>query len=517
MLKNLIATTLRETLLNLAALIPAAPYTSAPPAPDRDQAMSAQHPRSLMFLLLLGCGCLTLPLGLGLHRAGDLVGGIGQEAMRLLHEGVETARRTREVVGIAGDLDRNARQIQVLKDPALAAIYHERHLKLLHELQAIEATSPSEQTLAASVELRRLAIELDRVIVDPSIAALPLAEYLPRSQKLLTQSRKLELLGRQRFDDALLALGETTEAARRTLGVQGLALIPITLVMAVVFSALVMRPIRALARAIRSLGEGGLSGRIRIPGPSEIASLGDELAWLRARLAAAEEEKNGFLIRMSHDLKTPLASLREGTELLADGSVGPLAAKQREVVDIMRESAGGLDLQIHNLLAVTASNASAAEPRNERLRVDNLLTQVLRSHQLEIAAKRIQVDTRFEDISVDFDPQHLRMAVDNVMGNAVKFTPNEGTIRVELRLQRGRVLIDVIDSGPGIAKEDRDLVFRPFFQGEAATNTPLRGAGVGLSVVRDCLRTHGGEIRILDSATRGAHIRMTLHEAQHAH
>ena len=166
---------------------------------------------------------------------------------------------------------------------------------------------------------------------------------------------------------------------------------------------------------------------------------------------------------------------------------------------------------------IPENEKSAAEPRNERLRVDNLLTQVLRSHQLEITAKKIHIDTQLEHISVDFDPQHLRMAVDNVMGNAVKFTPKEGTIRVELRLQRGRALIDVIDSGPGIEKEDRELVFRAFFQGNAASNSSLRGAGVGLAVVRDCLRAHGGEIRILDSANCGTHIQMTLHEAHHAH
>lgn len=162
-----------------------------------------------------------------LAPCGGLVGDIGQEAMRLLHEGVETARRTREVVGIAADLDRNARQIQVLKDPALALIYHDRHLKLLQQLQAIAATSLSAATLASNDELRRLAIELDRVIVDPSVAAALLAQHLSRSQKLLTESRRLELLGRERFDNALHALGEATDAARRALNAQGLAPVPI--------------------------------------------------------------------------------------------------------------------------------------------------------------------------------------------------------------------------------------------------------------------------------------------------
>ena len=114
------------------------------------------------------------------------------------------------------------------------------------------------------------------------------------------------------------------------------------MILVLIFTILVARPIRQIDRAIGQLGESGFSKPIEVEGPTDLRRLGRQLEWLRIRLLELAQEKNKFLRHMSHELKTPLANIREGTELLLDGSVGDLEGSQREVTGILRTN--GLNL-----------------------------------------------------------------------------------------------------------------------------------------------------------------------------
>ena len=127
-----------------------------------------------------------------------------------------------------------------------------------------------------------------------------------------------------------------TRATQQALAWQAAALLPVAAALAVLFLLFVARPIRQVDRAIRALGEGEFQSAIAVSGPRDIETLGRQLEWLRSRLKENTEEKNKFLRHMSHELKTPLANIREGTELLLDGTVGDLDPPQREVTDILR-------------------------------------------------------------------------------------------------------------------------------------------------------------------------------------
>src|SRR5690606_7518240 len=126
----------------------------------------------------------------------------------------------------------------------------------------------------------------------------------------------------------LEALQDSTRDAQQALFWQSALLVPGTIVLILFFLALVGRPMRQVDRAIRELGSGDFSHPINVHGPRDIETLGRQLEWLRDRLKESTEEKNKFLRHMSHELKTPLANIREGTELLLDGSVGSLDTQQ---------------------------------------------------------------------------------------------------------------------------------------------------------------------------------------------
>ncbi len=120
------------------------------------------------------------------------------------------------------------------------------------------------------------------------------------------------------------------------------------------------RPLRTLDRAISELGSGTLSSPIVVSGPQDLERVGRQLEWLRGRLLDLAQERSRFLRHMSHELKTPLANIREGTELLMDGAVGELDGNQREVTGILRENGIKLQRLIENLLSFSAWQTSTA-------------------------------------------------------------------------------------------------------------------------------------------------------------
>jgi len=162
------------------------------------------------------------------------------------------------------------------------------------------------------------------------------------------------------IDRELTSLQLATQRAQRNLFWETLLLVPLTLAVVGVFTYLFGRPIRAIDRAISELGRGTFSRPIAIRGPADLERLAAQLEWLRGRLLDLAQEKNRFLLRhMSHELKTPLANIREGTELLMDGAVGELQSSQREVTAILRENGMKLQRLIENLLSFSAWQAKS--------------------------------------------------------------------------------------------------------------------------------------------------------------
>jgi two-component system sensor histidine kinase GlrK len=134
---------------------------------------------------------------------------------------------------------------------------------------------------------------------------------------------------------------------------------------------------------------------------------------------------------------------------------------------------------------------------------------VVEAHHLAAQAKHQTVALELTPVNLEGDAQKLRTALDNLVGNAVKFTPDGGSITVVSGEQRGCAVIDVIDSGPGVPPEERDSIFNSFFRGRARAGSRIEGSGLGLAIARDLVQAHGGSIGLLP-ATRGAHFRVVL-------
>ena len=309
----------------------------------------------------------------------------------------------------------------------------------------------------------------------------------------------------------LRELQASTRSAQRISAWQTAALVPGTIFLVLLFTLVIAKPIRQIDKAIHQLGESGFSKPIKIKGPTDLERLGRQLEWLRVRLLELAQEKNRFLRHMSHELKTPLANIREGTELLLDGTVGELDKPQREVTDILRMN--GLKLQnlIENLLSF-----SAWQTKSEILTLSDfpfraLVISVAKGQRLALKAAGIQLKLDVADIVINADRDKMRSVLENLLSNAVKFTPRGGIVTIAARTTPQSVIIDFADTGPGIPIDERPRIFEAFFQGRREQGGHVQGTGIGLSVVMECVQAHQGKVEIVDDGeSSGAHFRITI-------
>jgi two-component system sensor histidine kinase GlrK len=300
------------------------------------------------------------------------------------------------------------------------------------------------------------------------------------------------------IDREIERMREAAALAQRSLLIQLLAAFPLGVAIAAVFAFLIARPIRQLDRAIRRLGAADFSAGVRVQGPTDLEFLGERLDWLRVRLAALEEQKTRFLRHVSHELKTPLTALREGSELLADGAAGPVTAAQREIVAILQSNSTQLQRLIEDLLNYQREVALEGQLATTRVDLAGVARAVIETHKLDAARRAVTIALHALPAVAMADEEKLRIVVDNLVSNAIKFSPDGGTVRVVVQPDDSDVVLEVTDEGPGVAPEDRDKVFDWFFQGARPSGGRVKGSGLGLAIARELAEAHGGTIEVGD-------------------
>ncbi|HSI96544.1 MAG TPA: ATP-binding protein, partial [Methylophilaceae bacterium] len=301
----------------------------------------------------------------------------------------------------------------------------------------------------------------------------------------------------------------TAERAQHMLLWQTLPLVPIALLVAVAITFLLTRPIRRMDVAIRRLGRGEYNEPIAIDGPRDLRRLGERLEWLRIQLCDLEEQKKRFLRNVSHELKTPLTSIREGSELLTEEVGGMLSPQQREIAAILHENSLRLQKMIENLLYYTAVQFQKPILNLERLELKPLIEEAISSYTLTIDAKNLNIVLALIDLSLEGDREQLLTVIDNLISNAIKYTPRGGSITVRLARENDKALIEVSDSGPGISPADRARLFEPFYRGSGNVDSHVSGSGLGLSIAREYIDAHAGEVTLMPSE-KGACFRVIL-------
>jgi two-component system sensor histidine kinase GlrK len=302
------------------------------------------------------------------------------------------------------------------------------------------------------------------------------------------------------------------ETSRQELTQQVLGSIFVAAVMALGFGVWLARPFKRIERAIQGLGENRLDVPIDIAGPADVRRVSQQLDWLRLRLTELDADKSRFLRHISHELKTPLASLHEGVAVLGDGVAGPLNPNQAEVVNILQHNTLMLQHQIEALLRFNAAAFEARQLKREQTDLMAVVEDQIDAQRLHWQGLGLTVRAEGVSVNLPIDREKVASAVGNLLSNAIRFSPQGGVIRLVLLDLPGRASLDIIDQGPGVAETDRDRIFEPFYRGERQPQGAVRGTGIGLSIVHEYIVAHGGRIELLPQR-QGAHFRIELPHA----
>lgn len=417
----------------------------------------------------------------------------------------------RQLAELRVAMERSARQYIVLDDPSLLRGFTQAAddaARLLGEMRSHDLPALlSTQWLA---QVQPIKDQLDG----------PKASIQQRQDALSVRFRSLDRLNdqiaaevRRIDDDRSSALQAQLEAGRASVGTQVLGAIVLAALLALAFGVWLTRPLKRLERAIAGLGENRMDHPVDIRGPSDMRSLGRRLEWLRLRLKELDEDKARFLRYTSHELKTPLAALREGVALLEDGVAGPLTADQREIARILVQNTATLQGQIEALLRFNAAAFEARRLDRSETDLRDLLHRLVEEQRLQWQARQLTISLKGEAPHMAVDADKLSAAFGNLLSNSIRFSPVGGTLSIALSVARDVVRIDLRDQGPGVAPADRERIFEPFFRGERQPEDAARGTGIGLSIVREYVQAHGGRVDLLSDGP-GAHFRIELPHAK---
>jgi two-component system sensor histidine kinase GlrK len=205
--------------------------------------------------------------------------------------------------------------------------------------------------------------------------------------------------------------------------------------------------------------------------------------------------------------------LKEGISLLREEVPGPLAAGQREVVDILQHNVRGLQEQIESLLTLNAAAFEARRLQLAPVKPRKLLGAVVQRRDLHSQSRQLKVVVEASDELAMLDAEKMTVVLDNLLSNAIDFSPDSGEICLKAVHDEGLWRFECIDQGPGIAEEDRQRIFDPFVQGQRLAPAPRQGSGVGLSIVRELVRAMGGAVYLIPQAS-GAHFCVEIPDEQ---
>ena len=465
--------------------------------------MRMPYPRSFSSLLLAGFALVTLPLLAGMAYTAVVQERLAVQTRQSITLTVKVTRTTRQLAEDISSLQRAAGQFYVLQDPQLRSGMHEAHESIRQALQNLQAMPFGSSNTERIRQIGQHEDALYAQLNDPANVGLRRFDSFAGEFNTLGRlSDQVAVAGNAMVEDQAASLIRRAHALRIVLLSQAAAAVLLSLLIAGLFSWLLGRPVRQIDQAIRRLGAGDLQPQPRVQGPIDLVFLGQQLDWLRQRLRELDEQKLRFLRHVSHELKTPLASLREGVELLIDGVGGKLTAQQREITQIMRGNARDLQARIENLIGYSRAQRQLDPLISSGVDLAALLDNVVRRNDLALRAKHLQVVRSGHTPLLKADRGKLDTLFENLLINAMRFSPEGGSIQIDLRSADGVVQATVSDAGPGVDENDRAHLFKPFFQGSRQPPAAAPGSGLGLAIAQEYAQLHGGEIHLCDTPDR---------------
>lgn len=296
----------------------------------------------------------------------------------------------------------------------------------------------------------------------------------------------------------------------RLVGLAVLAAAGVALVLSLWLSRRLAQPLREMSEAAQELARGRFDRRVKIPtADDEIRRLALSFNYMASQLGDLERLRREFIANVSHELRSPLTSMRGFLQGVLDGTIPP--AEQHRYLSLAFDETRRLSRLVNDLLDLAALESGDVQFHLTRVGVADLLTRAAAKMEPQAGEKgvRLQVEPDAAG-AVRGDPDRLEQVLINLLDNAIRFTPQGGTVTLSAAPRGDVVEICVRDTGPGIPPEDLDRIWERFYKGDRARTRSKGGTGLGLAIARELVERQGGTIRAESRPGAGTAFFVTL-------
>ncbi len=303
-------------------------------------------------------------------------------------------------------------------------------------------------------------------------------------------------LSQQDIAERMEMLEEAGTSARKMVIGMSITAVALVLVTSFFITRAITRPLKVLVNKTRDISNGVFEGQLNISSPPEMLELAKAFNTMCEKLKVLDKMKSDFFSSMSHELRTPLTSIKEGISLLKDGVVGTVPDRQKRLLTILTLETNRLIELVNSLLDLSKMEAGMMTYTFEKGSLSPLIQRAMTEIVPLVESKKIHFERQgFEGLApVRMDSERILQVLRNLIGNAVKFTPEGGRVMISASQVSQEVEVSVSDTGPGIPPANLTAIFDKYQQAAATGSYRMKGTGLGLSIAKHIISSHGGRI-----------------------
>ena len=473
---------------------------------------------SLKSLIVLGFVIAVIPLFLAVMYAAFGMRETSALGRTINFQVFEQTKAIRFVLQKTADIERKARLFVLLSDPALRQPYEQQSYEntrasfkqALSELLKLHVDNKIALLVNELSEKEDLIYQQINNSVSENDLKLPVDEAF---QGLRESSYSLSREFEHHVDHEFNELRLQSETLEQGLLIKGSVLLVISFIFIVLLLIILSRSMRQLDASIRRLGSGELDEPIVVSGPSYLRYLGNRLEWLRTHLMELEVSKQQFMHNVAREINLPLENIREGAKLLVNEADEKSNDTRQDIARLLCNHIDKLKTVSDELVRYSQISSKPETNRKATVNINSLLESVIEDFQPLLTAKLISVKKLVRPVDISGIEEQLRSIIEQLLSNAVKYSPVGGELRIMLRASGTQMELEVEDEGPGIEPDERLHVFEPFFRGTAAQNEEgAESSGLGLAIVKEYVTNHQGKVDIIDPRQdqQGTRIRVQI-------
>ena len=415
---------------------------------------------------------------------------------------------------------RYERKFIVLKDEAL----YENYLQAKNEFNQLlnealpKITSDEIKDFFYTIGVQHQSfgrlVNLERELIRTA-KSYPSDQYAAEKKKIvdtiIEQLKKIRHSGEKNVFTKIANLSESGDRAINFSRIISVLALSTGLIIALIITRSIKKPLDVMRAKTIEISQGDFRGDLKVTSPPVIAELAAAINTMCHKLQEVDDIKSDFFSHMSHELRTPLASIKEGTTMLLDGLGGEISEKQQHILTIIVQESNRLIDQVNSLLDFSKMEAGMLKYQFEPTDLTALMIKSLEVLAPLAEAKSITIDNKIGVLQpVRVDQERILQVFRNIIGNAIKFTLENGSIKLEANVRESFVEVAVHDTGIGIHEEDLRRIFHKFQQLIPIKGEKIQGTGLGLATVKQIILAHGGKVWVTSQAGQGSTFYFTL-------